>query len=374
MYRERLLDFVSSLRLTVACLALLIVLVILGTLYQVEHGIWASQQRFFYAWTFSLFGWLRVPGGLLVMAVLFVNLLAATVRRFTLAWAHAGLILSHAGLLLLLAGGWWTHRFGEEAYLELAEGETANAAASYRDWEFAFWRGNGAAREVTAVDARDLPGEGSLALGGPDLAVRLDTYYPNARAFTGGPDVDNAAGTNASGIVRLEPLRRHTDPEQDLPGAVLDVGAPGHEPARLLLFGADLRPTRVMVGDEAISVLLRRKRYPLPLAVTLVDFQRRYHPNSRIPSSFSSRIRVDLQGVTRETVVRMNHPFRYRDYTFFQASFAALESGEETSVFAVTRNAGRLIPYLSTGLVVLGLTVHFLRALVLRARAERARA
>ena len=372
---NRLLDLLCSLKVAVVCLALLMVLVLWGTLHQVEYGLWAAQQRFFYAWWFTLFGWLPLPGAQLVMAVLFVNLLAATLRRIPFRLDHAGLVLTHLGLLLMLAGGWFTHRFADEAFLALQEGETSNVAASYRDWEVALWEDTGGAREVVAVDAARLPADRALALDEPALHLRLEQYHPNARAFTAGADAPAAPVRNASGIARLEALPREKDPEKDVPGLVLTVSAAPGEAQRVLLYGGDPAPTRVEAGGRDVFLMLRRKRHPLPLTVSLVDFKQAYHPNSRIPRSFSSDIQVDIKGVTRQAVVEMNRPFRYRDFTFFQASFANLDNGREQSVFAVTRNAGRLIPYLSTALVVLGLAIHFLRALFRRhVRAGRATA
>ena len=45
-----LVRLLIDLRVTVACLAALLVLTLLGTLYQVDNGIYAAQQRFFSAW------------------------------------------------------------------------------------------------------------------------------------------------------------------------------------------------------------------------------------------------------------------------------------------------------------------------------------
>src|SRR5713101_7643113 len=42
-----LIDFFASLRLTVACLALGLVLVFWGTLAQVDLGLWKAQNEFF---------------------------------------------------------------------------------------------------------------------------------------------------------------------------------------------------------------------------------------------------------------------------------------------------------------------------------------
>src|SRR5436190_23825989 len=90
MLLERLNKFFSSLRLTVACLALGLVLVFVGTLAQVDLGLYKAQNEFFRSffiywgpkgasWRIPVF-----PGGYLIGTVLLVNLLAAHIRRFTL--------------------------------------------------------------------------------------------------------------------------------------------------------------------------------------------------------------------------------------------------------------------------------------------------
>ena len=69
---DRLIGFFSSMRLTVVCLALALVLVFWGTLAQVELGLYKAQNEFFRSffifWQPAGAGW-RIPifpGGYLV--------------------------------------------------------------------------------------------------------------------------------------------------------------------------------------------------------------------------------------------------------------------------------------------------------------------
>ena len=77
-------------------------------------------------------------------------------------------------------------------------------------------------------------------------------------------------------------------------------------------------------------------------------------------------IEVHVGELVREVVVQMNEPFRFQGYTFFQASFEAFDAGVELSQFAVTRNFGRLVPYVATGFTVVGLAFHFLLQMAVR--------
>jgi hypothetical protein len=92
----------ASLRLTVVLLALSMLLVFVGTLAQVDSGIWYVQKRYFHslwAWAdFALFfprpaeggrripGGFPIPGGYLLGVLLLVNLAAAYIAKFRLTW------------------------------------------------------------------------------------------------------------------------------------------------------------------------------------------------------------------------------------------------------------------------------------------------
>ena len=82
MVFDQLIKFFSSLRLTVVCLALAIVLVFLGTLAQVDLGLYKAQNEFFRSflvfWGPKSATWKVpvLPGGYLVGGVL-LTLLAS---------------------------------------------------------------------------------------------------------------------------------------------------------------------------------------------------------------------------------------------------------------------------------------------------------
>ena len=99
---RKFVDLLTSLKLTIACLAAAIVLIFAGTIAQVHLGIYEAQQRFFQ----SLFVWWPpegrgfkipiFPGGHLIGAILLINLVAAHAKRFRLVWRKLGIHLTHA--------------------------------------------------------------------------------------------------------------------------------------------------------------------------------------------------------------------------------------------------------------------------------------
>src|SRR5580698_1783996 len=88
MLLKRLIKIFTSLRLTVILLAFAILLVFIGTLAQVDEGLYNAQARYFRQWLIfglDLFGWripLLLPGGYLIGTLLLLNLIAAHLYRF----------------------------------------------------------------------------------------------------------------------------------------------------------------------------------------------------------------------------------------------------------------------------------------------------
>ena len=143
MLLDRVINFFTSLRLTVACLALGLVLVFVGTLAQVDLGLYKAQNEFFRSffiyWSPRGASW-RIPvfpGGYLVGTVLLVNLLAAHVRRFTLTRKKIGIWMVHVGVILLLLGQLLTDLLSRESSLHLREGQAKNYSETERETELA---------------------------------------------------------------------------------------------------------------------------------------------------------------------------------------------------------------------------------------------
>ena len=93
---KKLLDCITSLRLTIACLVAGLVLVFAGTLAQVSQGLHQVQQAYFQSWLVWWSppggGWKIpvFPGGHLLGAVMLVNLVAVQIFRLRWTWGKLG--------------------------------------------------------------------------------------------------------------------------------------------------------------------------------------------------------------------------------------------------------------------------------------------
>lgn len=104
----------GSLELAVLLLVLLGTVLGRATLIEAAEGREAAQWRIY-----------RTDAFLGLLLMLAINILSATLARFPWDRRHSGFLVTHAGLLILLGGSFWTHLGGVEGQVALAEQETA---------------------------------------------------------------------------------------------------------------------------------------------------------------------------------------------------------------------------------------------------------
>lgn len=372
---RRLLAVAGSQRSAVVLLLLLCLLTWLGTLHQVDHGLHAAQQRYFDSLYLMqpLWGSLAIPlpGGYLLMALLFVNLLVGGLLRIQWARRTAGILIVHVGIALLLVAGFVKFHFANEGFLRLYEGEQAGMYEDYILWEVAISQ-----READGSVTEYLIDEGDFRRLGPGdwrrfehpalpVAIELSQFLVNSTPMPKGPMFD--APTPVVDGWFLQPEDPRTKAEQNVAG--LHVRVAGQPQRAGLLWGANIPPWTIELEDGgAIGVSLRHRRYPLPFILRLDDFHHEFHPGTRTARVYRSDVTVlPFQGAPVTQRIEMNEPLRRNGIVAFQASYGPAEAGPgETmySVFAVVRNPSDSWPLISCIVIAIGLVWHFGLALV----------
>ena len=109
----------SSLTLAGILIGLLALLTFLGTLEQAEFGLYEVQRKYFEsAFLMHDVGPLSIPlpGGGLVMGLLFVNLALGGVLRLRRGAATAGVLTAHVGMLGMLFAGFTEYAASEDGH------------------------------------------------------------------------------------------------------------------------------------------------------------------------------------------------------------------------------------------------------------------
>jgi hypothetical protein len=364
-------DVLTSLKLTIVCLAVLMVLVVACTLAQVSLGTWGAVEVYMRSWLV----WSRLPGtslsfpvfpgGALVGLVLMFNLVAAQLRRLELSWKKAGLWIVHAGLILLFVGEFITGVYQVDTRLAVEVGQTVNFVESPREHELVVTDvTDPAADEVYGVPEGLLARADEVALPGTPVTLKVRRFFRNADLRGRGPADPPSLATAGVGpgvsVVEAPPVS--SDEEINRTTAFVEPVAGGRSYGTWLVSNVLGAPQSFTHEGRTYQLAMRARRWYLPYTVTLKEFRHDVYEGTQIPKNFSSlvQLRDPVRKEDREVLIYMNQPLRYDGKAFYQASFG---KGDTLSILQVVENPGWLLPYVSCVLVGLGLIVHFGMAL-----------
>lgn len=378
---RRLGRLFGSLELSCTLLVLLGVLTWLGTLAQVEHGLYEAQKTYFESYV--LIHWLGsfplpLPGANLLLSLLFANLFVGGVLRLRRSWSTAGVLVTHLGIALLLVAGFVKLHLSEDGHLTLFEGQQASHFQSYHRWELVVTerRPDGERLEHVVPQERFLDATPArpARLDSPALpfSLQVEHVLPNARPrlVAGTQPAAGAEGLPAVGGVSMEPLARDSASERNA-AAVFARVLSGANALGSWSWGRELQPSAFDVDGRAFTLGLRRERYPMPFSVALDDFEKQDHPRLDMPRSFASEVRIRDASGERPVRISMNQPLRAGGLVLYQASWGPAGAAPGAPLFstlAVVRNPADQLPLVGCLVIALGLGFHFGRMLWLRLR------
>jgi hypothetical protein len=373
MFFDRLIKFFVSLRLTVVCLGLAILLVFFGTLAQVDLGLYKAQNEFFRSfivfWGPKNASWKIpvLPGGYLVGGVLLINLIASHITRFKLSRSKIGIWLTHFGLILLLLGQLGTDMLSRESTLHLREGEAKNYSESDRQ------------AELAVIDSTDPDTDKVVAVGQGLLlrkrevhsselpfTIRVKKFFANSVVedrpanATEPPPATEGLGPRAV----VKELPRVTEMNRrDVPSAIVEVQAGDKSLGTWLVSEYIEKPQQFSYQNRTYKLEMRPRRYYKPFTLRLLEFHHDVYVGTDIPKNFSSRVQLESPrtGDNREVKIYMNNPLRYAGETFYQASY---DQDDHGTILQVVHNPSWLTPYFSCILVGAGLVVQFMTHLL----------
>lgn len=381
-FSARFWKYFASLNITIAALTAFFVLVFVGTLDQVNLGIFYAQKKYFQSFFvyWQVTPSMRVPvfpGGFLIGIVLLLNLMAVIMSKRLFQWKKIGLCLVHVGIVFLILGFGLTSFLAVESQLALSEGETKSYSKDSRFVELALVdRSHSEYDEVISIPESVLKRGGKITVPGHPFSMEVLSFYENVQLLpkinhsesqketVGNPIIE---GIGANLHVRPMPVLVRDD-QLNFVTVLLRFFDQNNRAVGTWLFSRGLsQPQVVTVGGKPYDAMIRPIRYYENYSLTLKKFSHDVYPGTSIPKNFSSLVHLSdpEKKESRDTLIYMNHPLRYQNKTYYQASYG---ENNTLSVLQVVANPGWLLPYFSSILIALGLCIHFFMVLFQRRR------
>ena len=394
--------WLGSMKLSVWLLLILAALTWLGTLAQIDQGLWKVQRDYFESWgllaELPLSWWghplfvlkIPLPGAYPVMGLLFVNLLVGGLWRMRWQVRNAGILIVHVGIALLLLAGFVKLEYSYSGHLALYEapeqGQGVGARVtegslftSFHDYELALLRDDGDTISERVVPETQLAGARTgtvtVTAAGLPFTVRVHHWLDNCRPLPKGPMVRTASPVLDLGdggpSVFLQPEPVDKKREANAAGCYVGVFEGDKRIAEGILYGEEMRPLDgrrfplvFEVQGKRYGLDLRRVVYDLPFTVRLDRFVKRDHPGTTNAADFRSFVTVKDAGQELPVQIYMNTPLRKDGFVLYQTSYGPPVGGPPFfSVFEVADNPSDIWPAVACAVIAVGMLVHFVMKL-----------
>lgn len=380
--------FFTSFALATIVLVLLTLITLLGTLAQVDLGLWGAVQKYFHSWfvTTDLLGPIPIPlpGGLLLMLLLFVNMTLGAVVHVRKRTRGIPNLVSHLGILFLLVSAFVTFVAKNDGFVALFPGQASNMARSYKTWQLEVLEFNEAGRPTKA---HVIPWEELTKLNGGDeqeftfkalpFSVKVDTFLRNANPIPASAPMAVRAGDREINGFKLLSAKKEKEEERNFPALFATVlkGENREEVAEMIISsysashmaGESPRVAGFKIDDKQYGLLLTKTTWPIDYYIKLDRFIFEKHPGTDQPKNYESRItRMDtFDDEGKKVAIRMNEPMRHGGFVVFQESFGQNpDTGEYYSQFAVSDNPSDQWPTIALTIMGIGMFLHFIWKLV----------
>ncbi|MBX7209179.1 MAG: cytochrome c biogenesis protein ResB [Verrucomicrobiaceae bacterium] len=405
-----------SFGLATMVLTLLLLVTFLGTVEQVEHGLFESQKKYFesmfvpsidvacvlramhvqYQGSFDLPVYI-LPGGYLLMVLLGINMvLGGLVRlkkdaiwlaklplrlitgRFselTPAPRAVGVFIAHASIVFMLLAGVVSLYFKKDGAMSLREGQTSDEFQSFHDSVIEIEKlspapkdGKRTALVIDGSEFIDLSAGKGRTFTHKDLPFELmvKNYEVNCLPRREDPQ----AGTSRQVVdgFFLQPVKEELEQERNTDGAYVTAKLKDGTQVEGIVWRFAAAPLSIKAGDEVWGVSLNRRSWKLPFSVRLDHFKREVHPGTAKARKFTSEVTVVENGQEMKKIITMNEPLRSRGYALFQQSFDMGQNDDGTmrtsSTLQVVQNPSDHWPLISCIGAGIGLLIHMIWQLV----------
>lgn len=328
-------------------LPILIVILVVGTIAQKSIGLHTALETYFYSWVIWKFS-VPLPGGLLVMSVITLNLTFKFLLYSRWVRSKMGTNLIHLGVLILMLGGLGTIIFKQDGVIVLPPHAPAQIMQAYVKTDFVVLKNQQYLRRIPFDEVKT----GQNIDGLPFDIKILKTCLSCSIELR--PENDRKGWVGAAQSMMLVEAPAPLKAEETMQGLSFEVSnLDDAQNGKYLTFESFPKPPQFQVDQDIYEIVVERHRTRLPFTLTLNQFRAEYYPGTMRAKDYISAITVSDNDMVFDAVITMNEPLRHGGYTFYQSSFI-----ENSSVLAVVKNRASLFPYISSLIVALGLFIH----------------
>lgn len=356
-----ILIFLSRTDIFCYLLLWLIIIITLDTIAQKDLGIYAAQQKYFSAKIIWIGKLVPLPGGNLTIIILFICLLIKLIiTRVNL--NIIGTTIVHIGSLLLLMGSFITGYFSKEGSMVIYEGNNSNYFSDVNKMELAITKvsnQNNATKEIVFNENYLVSNTILTDLSLP-LTLHVNKYYKRCILIEYSKPLHEGKADGMARFFTIQATLNEAVNNDETNAGLLFTTSNNTSTKIHLITEHMVKPYKIEHDGIQYLVCLRHAQTSLPFYIYLTKFTKQTYPGTNNPKKYESSVIIKDGTLRWESNIAMNKPLRYKGYTFYQASFVEGKDNQ-ASIFAVVKNVGRLLPYISSIIIYIGILIHIIQ-------------
>ena len=315
--------FLSRTEIFFFALLWFMIILVVGTISQKYIGLNLAKEKYLLSYVIWIKNFLPLPGGFSTLLIISINLLAKIIIS---PWKKGkwGSFLTHLATLLLLIGGAFSYFFTSESHLIIKEGQTLNYSQDLTKIELAITTILKGTSTTIVYSEEELKNKNLLPYKTLPFKINITQFYKESTIQDPLAKISFSISQNNT---------HHLDNKK-------------------------LKSEIIKYNNIAYIFELRQKKHILPLAIKLINFEKKKYPNTDIAQEYSSEVELIYQQHKWHKIIKMNSPLRFKGYTLYQSSFIEENTGNKTSILTTVHNIGRIFPYLAMLLMLIGSIVH----------------
>ncbi len=365
-FLKKLIDLIAHPGLVFISCGWLMVLLVIGTIAQRYVGLFVAQNFFFYSWVLMV-GPVPLPGGMTTMCALTLGLLVKLLFKSDATVKRLGAIVSHIGALLLMVGAVITFYTAVDGAITLFPGDTSDTFTAYHDREWVAFNDETNA-VLSRLDFNAARKEATIKIPDTSITATIIKSCRNCAFTTRDPKNITADLRGRARDFDITPLPPEQQDEDNRAAALFQITGTDSEKDGIHL-SADFISLSPFIDykGKRFHIAIRKVQFPLPFKIELTAFRHDTHPGTDMARFYESDIIVHENGTSWPATIRMNAPFRYRGYTFYQSSLIK-DQNRDGTVIAVVKNDGHAYPYIASFIMALGVLIHLIKRLLKKPR------
>lgn len=334
----KIIKFFAKTEILCLNLLLFIIVLIIGTVSQREIGIESVQDIYFSSKIFYINNFIPFPGCATIFFITFINILIKIViDKYTV--NKIGSFFIHFSIILFIIGALLTHKFSIEGTMIIPEKANIGYFINKHDYEINLINENFNCLKIVKNEKIDYLNKIQL---NNNLSIKVKKFYKNC---------DIKINKNAYNFYTIKNIYSFVENENDKAALLVDIFFKNETKEIYLI--EDI--TYIVNEDTKIEFVKAKEN--LPFSIELIEFNKKVYEKTSMSKSYKSIIKINYNKDSWKTNIKMNNPFRFKGYTFYQTSFIENEK-QKTTILSVVKNPGTIFFYLGTLIIFIGFLIH----------------